>query len=159
VATVEQAVGLGADGVGLNLYVGSAHEAEALERLAGVEQACDRFGMPLMLLINPLPELAYDAAALAYVTRVAFELGADLVKTDYSGDPDSFRGVVEAAGGLPVLVEESPLAEDEAGTLATVEGVLAAGGAGVLLGGRFWSAEPVGLGRRVLALVHGGAGR
>ena len=155
VASVERAVRLGADGVGLTLYVGAAEEAEALERLAGVEEACDRFGMPLMLMINPLPDRAHDPDRLAYVARIAVELGADLVKTDYSGDPASFRGVVQAAGGVPVLVEESPLAEDEAGTLATVEGALAAGGAGVLLGGRFWtSADPACLAGRVAALVH-----
>lgn len=159
VASVERAVRLGADGVGLNLYIGADYEAEALERLADVEEGCDRYGMPLMLMINPLPDWAYDADRLAYVARVGAELGADLVKTDYSGAPESFRRVVEAAGGIPVLVEESPLTENEDGTLTTVEGVLAAGGAGVLLGGRFWAApDPAGLAGRVGALVHGAAG-
>lgn len=155
VTTVERAMCLGADGVGLNLYVGSAHEAEALERVAHVEAACDRYGLALMLMINPLPAHQFDAQHLAYVARVGAELGADVLKTDYPGDPEAFRRVVEAACGVPVLVEESPLAEGDAGTLATVGGALQAGGAGVLLGGRLWqSADPAALASRVRGLTR-----
>jgi fructose-bisphosphate aldolase/2-amino-3,7-dideoxy-D-threo-hept-6-ulosonate synthase len=155
VTSVEQAAALGADGVGLNLYVGGVYEAEGLSQLAEVDAACERYGMPLMLMINPVPGLAHDADALAYVARVGAELGADIIKTDYAEETDRFRHVVAAANGLPVLVEESPLAADDAGTLATLDGVMAAGGAGLLLGGRLWSRpDPIALLERAHGITH-----
>ena len=38
----------------------------------------------------------HDPVNVAHAARIGAELGADVVKTVYTGDPDSFRDVVRA---------------------------------------------------------------
>ena len=156
VASVEQGVALGASGVAINLFIGSRYEAKQLEQLCDAAECCERWGMPLMVFANPADsKQQFDAPQLAYACRVAAELGADVVKTDYPGDAESFSQVVRACP-VPLLVEESPLPENTGGTLETVRGAIAAGGAGVLLGQRVWGAEdPHSLGHQIARRVHG----
>ena len=155
IASVEQALCLGASGVALNLFIGSRYEAEHLRQLAETAELCERWGMPLMVFANPAdPAKQFDAEEVAYACRIAAELGADVVKTDYTGDPEGFTQVVKACP-LPVLVEESPLPETVEGTLDTIRGALEAGGAGALLGQRVWGQEnPHQLGRQISSIVH-----
>lgn len=84
--TVEDAVRLGADGVGYTLYVGSPRQDEDFAQLQRVRAACDRFGMPLFVWAYPRGE-AIDKKggrdslyAVDYAARVAAELGADVIK-------------------------------------------------------------------------------
>lgn len=147
IASVEQGLYLGAAGVALNLFIGSRYEAEHLRQLSETAELCDRWGMPLMVFANPADSASqFSPEEVAYACRIAAELGADVVKTDYTGDPEGFAQVARACP-VPLLVEESPLEDSPQGTLAMTEGALAAGGAGVLLGQR-GTKEPQGAGRR-----------
>ena len=56
---------------------------------------------------------------IAHAARVGAELGADVVKTSYSGDPDSFREVVEGCP-VPVVIAGGPRTETEAEFLEMV---------------------------------------
>ena len=51
------------------------------------------------------------AKLIAHACRIGVELGADLIKTQYSGDPESFQTVVRAANGIPVVIAGGPLVE------------------------------------------------
>ena len=134
IASVEQALSLGAAGVVLNLFIGSKYEAEQLDQLAKTVDICDRWGMPVVVFANPSDDRwQFDLEKVTYACRIAAEVGADVVKTDYTGSVEGFRKVVEACP-VPLLVEESPLPETIQGTLDTVNGAIIAGAAGVLLG-------------------------
>ena len=41
---------------------------------------------------------------VAHAARVGMEMGADLIKTHYTGDSDTFRNVVDACAPVPVVV-------------------------------------------------------
>ncbi len=155
IASVEQSVYLGASGVALNLFIGSQYEVEHLRQLAETAECCDRWGMPLMVFANPADSARqFDAEEVAYACRIAAELGADVVKTDYTGDAESFCRVTQACP-VPVLVEESPLPETEAGTLATLRGALEAGAAGALLGQRVWGQKDSNaIGGEISRIIH-----
>lgn len=140
IGSVEQALAHGASGVALNVFIGSPHEEEQLARLGAAVAAGARWGMPVVAFMSPPETLQFDAEALAYACRVGAEIGADVVKTDFTGDAETFRSVI-AQCPVPVLVEESPLPVTLDGTLATARGAIAAGAAGVLFGARVW-AEP-----------------
>jgi 5-methyltetrahydropteroyltriglutamate--homocysteine methyltransferase len=66
-------------------------------------------------------------------TRMASELGADLIKTDYTGDAASMRTVVERCP-TPILLAGGPRKGSDASALALVEGAAEAGAAGVIMG-------------------------
>jgi DhnA family fructose-bisphosphate aldolase class Ia len=58
---------------------------------------------------------------------------ADAVKTDYSGDPDSMRSVVEGCP-IPILVLGGSRQASDKDALAVVRGAVQAGAAGVFFG-------------------------
>ena len=72
-----------------------------LSDLGKVAVECMEWGMPLLAMMYPrgrniVNEQGVDEVKIA--ARVAAELGVDLVKTVYTGDPDSFR---EVTAGCP----------------------------------------------------------
>ena len=157
--TVEEAVRAGADAVSLHLNVGSDYEPTQIEDLAGVTEAADRLGVPVLAmsyargsnLDGEDPER--DADYLGHAVRLAEELGADLVKTAYSGDPGSFEGVVESTR-LPVLIAGGSRGADRE-TLSMVRGAMDAGAAGVSMGRSiFQHDDPEAITRAVTAVVH-----
>lgn len=159
--TVEEALRVGADAVSLHLNVGSAHEPAQLEDLAAVTEAAGRFNVPVLAmayargehLSGPDPE--HDAENLGHAVRLAEEAGADLVKTAYSGDADSFRRVTESTR-LPVLIAGGEPGGDRA-TLEAVAGAMAAGAAGVSIGRTvFQHEDPEAITAAVAAVVHEG---
>ena len=85
-ASVEDAVGLGADAVGYTLYVGSPAQGEDFVQLQQIREACDYYGMPLIIWSYPRGEAIEKKGgrdslyAVGYAARVADELGADVVK-------------------------------------------------------------------------------
>jgi fructose-bisphosphate aldolase, class I len=88
IASVEDAVRLGADAVGYTLYVGSPLQAEDFVQFGKVREDADRYGMPIIVWAYPRGE-AIDAKggrdslyAVDYAARVASELGADIVKVN-----------------------------------------------------------------------------
>lgn len=156
--SVEHAMTFGACGVAMNCFIGSAFEPQLLEQLGGVAEQCDRWGLPLIAMINPMEQHQFDPEQLTYVSRVGAELGADVIKTDYTGAPNSFRSVVDSCP-VPVMVEESLLPETAEGTLRTAREVVGAGGAGVMFAHRVWAhPQPDELASQIHAAVHSQVG-
>lgn len=135
VNTVTNAVKMGADGVSMHVNIGADSEATMLADLGRVAIECIEWGMPLLAMMYPrgrkiLNEYSVDHVKLA--ARVAAELGADIVKTVYTGDPDSFREVTRGCP-VPVVVAGGTKTDDLA-MLELIEGAMAAGAAGISIG-------------------------
>ena len=82
-------------------------------------------------------------------------MGADYVKTLYTGDPESMRRVVEGAT-VPVIILGGDRA-DEPGVLRQVRDALQAGVAGIAFGRNIWShAEPAAITARLVEVIHPG---
>jgi class I fructose-bisphosphate aldolase len=85
-ATVEDAVHLGADAIGYTLYVGSPRQDEDFLQLNHVREDCEKYGMPLIIWGYPRGEAMKAKGgieslyAVDYASRLALELGADVVK-------------------------------------------------------------------------------
>ena len=156
--TVEEAVRVGADAVSLHVNVGSEHEPEQLEDLAEVTCEADRLGMPVLAMAyarGPGVD-EHDTENLGHAVRFAEEAGADLVKTAYSGDAQSFERVVESTSKPVIIAGGSPRSDRE--TLANVRGAMDAGAAGVSMGRTvFQHDDPEAMTRAVVAVVHDGA--
>lgn len=157
VATVEEAIRLGADGLSIHLNVGSPEESRMVEDMGRLATECERFGFPLLAMMYPRGHEIRDPHDLALVKKVArlgYELGADVLKVPYTGDASSFREVVRGVD-VPVLVSGGPKAEKDRDFLAMVAGSLEAGGAGVSVGRNLWQhKDPTAITRAVARLVH-----
>jgi len=153
--TVEEAIRVGADAVSFHINVGSDHEPDQLSELSEVTETAERFGIPVLAMAYARgpgvdPE---DPQALGHAVRLAEELGADIVKTGYSGDAESFQHVVESTR-LPVVIAGGSKGSNRQ-TIEMVRGVMDAGGAGVSMGRSiFQHEEPEAIARAVAGVVH-----
>lgn len=159
VCTVDEAVKLGADGVSIHINVGAVTEAEMLLDLGSASAACEDYGIPLLAMMYPRgPKIANsnDVTVVKHVARLGAELGADIVKTNYTGSVDSFQTVVKGCP-VPVVIAGGPKANTEAEVLEMVHGSVQAGGVGVSLGRNvFQHKDPEAMSRAVVAIVHKG---
>ncbi|MEK6985753.1 MAG: 2-amino-3,7-dideoxy-D-threo-hept-6-ulosonate synthase [Candidatus Thermoplasmatota archaeon] len=134
VATVEEALPLGCDGVSIHINLGSLGEAQQLEDAGRVAAACDAWGMPLLAMVYPRgPKIKTpsEPALVAHAVRLAYELGADIAKVPYTGSAASFKTVSEAAP-IPVLAAGGP--EDPTAFLAAMRGAQKGGARGFSAG-------------------------
>jgi fructose-bisphosphate aldolase / 2-amino-3,7-dideoxy-D-threo-hept-6-ulosonate synthase len=141
VADVEEAVRLGADAVVLFVALGGESEASMVRALAGVGRECAALGMPFIAEAEfpttyaSVEQLTnqYGFEYLRRNVRLCAELGADVVKTNWPGDEDGFARLVEAAGGLPVVLAGGSRLDDHE-LLWRMERAMAAGAIGCSVG-------------------------
>jgi class I fructose-bisphosphate aldolase len=138
----------GADAVLTYLVVGTGDaefEMKEITRNAEIARECERVGIPLIVeslargkdVQNP-----GDPKWLTLHTRIAAELGADVVKTDYSGDTVSMRSVVEKCP-IPILVLGGSRHSSDKHALDVVGEVAAAGAAGIFFGRNVFQADNI----------------
>ncbi len=85
-------------------------------------------------------ENEHDVELVKHAARVGSELGVDIVKTNYTGDPDSFKEVVEGAL-VPVVIAGGPKVDTDEELLQMVKDSIEVGGAGVAFGRNLFQAE------------------
>ncbi|MFB6146259.1 MAG: 2-amino-3,7-dideoxy-D-threo-hept-6-ulosonate synthase [Halobacteriaceae archaeon] len=153
--TVEAALRAGADAVSFHINVGSDHEPDQITQLAEVTERAADLGVPTLAMAyarGPGVD-EHDAENIAHAARVAEELGADVVKTGYSGDPGSFERVVESTR-LPVVIAGGSRGTDRE-TVEMVRGAMDAGAAGVSMGRSIFQHEaPEAIAAAVSAVIH-----
>jgi predicted phospho-2-dehydro-3-deoxyheptonate aldolase len=136
VTTVEEALKMGADAVSIHVNIGAETEPYMLRDFGQVARECNEWGMPLLVMIYPRGKdikNGYDVDLIKQCARAGMELGADIVKTSYSGDIDSFREVVKGAI-IPVLIAGGPKMDSDRDLLQMVKDSVEAGGMGVSIG-------------------------
>jgi len=157
VTTVEKAVKIGADAVSVHVNVGSEMEPEMLEILGITSEICDEWGMPLIAMMYPRGEKIDNEHGVDVVklsARAGAELGADIIKTNYTGDPDTFSEVVNGCP-VPVVIAGGPKVETNKELLEMVKNSVNVGGAGVAIGRNIFQAEsPRKTTRAIAEIVH-----
>ena len=136
VATVEEALRLGADAVSVHVNIGAETEPSMLRDLGTVAGECEKWGVPLLAMAYPRgPNIKnqFDVEVVRVAARAAAELGADIVKTNYTGSPESFREVVLGCP-VPVVIAGGPRMGSDLDVLKMVRESVDAGGAGVSIG-------------------------
>ena len=159
--TVEDARRLGVDGVCMMGFMGGEVEMRTYEFVARVVGDCAVDGLPVMVEALPcigVPRIEnpMDPEAMASASRIAFELGADIVKTYYTGSAESFR-TVTARCPAPCLIAGGVKMDTLEAALRVVHGSIAGGGKGVVFGRNIWqSPDPAGVVRALKAIIHNG---
>ena len=158
ICSLEHAVRVGADAVAMTLSVGSSDESRQLRLCGQIARECQRWGMPLIVRIDTSTTDAkrqFSATLCGQGARLAYELGADLVAVNYSGEPHTFAAALKGID-IPVLVGGAPnLATDDA-LLSSVQQAVNGGAHGIALSGpMFWDNAPTPLLAKVAGVVRG----
>jgi fructose-bisphosphate aldolase, class I len=158
VATVEEAIRLGADAVSVHVNLGDENERNMLKDMGQVSTTAASWGIPMLAMMyarGPKIPNEYNPDVVAHCARVGMELGADLVKVPYTGDMDSFQRVVDACC-VPVVIAGGPKMNSAREVLQVVSDSLNSGGAGLSIGRNIFQDEtPLELLKALHGLVHG----
>jgi putative autoinducer-2 (AI-2) aldolase len=150
ITSMEEAVRMNAAGVALSIFVGGEHEKETLLGLAKLADEAAGCGMPVLAVTAVGKEMGRDAKYLGLASRIAAELGANIVKTYYCED---FEKVVSACPVPIVIAGGKKLEEKEA--LKLTHNAIKHGAVGVDMGRNiFQSDSPIGMIKAVRAIVH-----
>ena len=180
-ASVEDAVRLGADAIGYTLYVGSPRQADDFVQFGAVRREAECYGMPIIVWAYPRGE-AVEARggrdslyAIDYAARVALEVGADVVKVNFPKiDPakdkqapkpysemditeeEAIGHIVASAGKVLVIFSGGEhVADDE--LLRKARRGMEAGAAGLIFGRNIWQRpydDAVAISRRLTAVLR-----
>ena len=134
--SVKEALRLGADGVSLHINIGGKEEPEMIEQLGSISEQCHEWNVPLLAMMYPRGENIkdpHDPEIVAHTARIGVECGADIVKTIYTGDVDSFAKVVSSIP-VPVVIAGGPKVETDMDVLQMTEDAMSAGAKGVTYG-------------------------
>ena len=158
VTTVKEAIRLGADAVSIHINVGADKEHKMLHDLGMVAEDCNAYGMPLLAMMYPRGKEIKDSNDVRYVKHVArlgAELGADIIKTLYTGDKKTFKEVVEGCPA-PIVIAGGPKMDTEAELLKMIEDAIDCGAKGVSIGRNVFQAKDrVDITRKICKIVHG----
>ncbi len=160
VCTVEEAIKLGADAISVHVNLGTEGDTQMLAYLGEVSNLCQNWGMPLLAMIyargkNIVNE--FEVKFIKHAARVGAELGADIVKVNYTGSPESFREVVDGCP-VPVVIAGGEKVETDDDLFQMVAGAMQAGAAGVSIGrNAFQHEHPEKIVKAIGKIVHEGA--
>ena len=134
--SVKEALRLGADGVSLHINIGGKEEPEMLADLGRISEECHEWNVPLLAMMYPRGENVtnpHDPEVVAHAARIGAECGADIVKTLYTGNIDSFTKVVESIP-VPVVIAGGPKANTDMDILQMTADAMQSGAKGVTYG-------------------------
>ena len=130
-----------------------------LETAGEISKQCNDWGMPLVVMAYPRgPQIKnqYDPEAIAHCARAAAELGADIVKVSYTGDPDTFKDVCKGALA-PIVIAGGPKMDSDMDILNMVHDSIEAGGHGVSIGRNvFQNKNVLGITKAISSIVIDG---
>jgi class I fructose-bisphosphate aldolase len=158
IASVKEAVSLGADAVGYTVYVGSPREADMFREFGRIQEEAEDCGLATVVWAYPRGRHVPDEKKpelVAYAARVALELGADIVKINYPGTIDAMKWVVASAGRTKVISAGGSKKDDDA-FIDMVHNIMAGGGSGLAVGRNVWQNDnPMKITERIKKEVFG----
>ncbi|AJC83606.1 deoxyribose-phosphate aldolase/phospho-2-dehydro-3-deoxyheptonate aldolase protein (plasmid) [Rhizobium etli bv. phaseoli str. IE4803] len=134
---------------------------QCVQNISRVRADCEKYSMPLMiepLVMQPVTErggymVDGDADKIVTLTRLAREMGADIVKADPTANAEDFHRVVEAAR-CPVLVRGGGK-EDLAAVFTKSAALMRQGAMGMVYGRNIYQhANPSAVVRALMAIIH-----
>jgi fructose-bisphosphate aldolase, class I len=154
--TVDQAVDMGAAAIGYTLYIGSKHEARMFQEFEIIQEQAHDYGLPVIVWLYPRGKAIkdeFDKNVLAYSARVGLELGADIIKMKYNGNPEDLKWIIKAAGKVKVVIAGGTKAK-EADLLKQVKEITKAGVAGLAIGRNIWqSKKPLDITKKLKKII------
>ena len=121
IGSAEEALRIGADAVVMYVALAGDNEPEAIQALSDIGEECEELGMPFIAeaeypnAYQSLTAMAesFGAEYLKRNARLCAEMGADIVKVNWSGDAGSFAEIIRACARPVVLAGGSLISDEE----------------------------------------------
>jgi len=145
---VSDAAAMDADAVAVHVNVSSSYEHEMITTLGRIIVDSESYGMPVLAIMYPRKEgqagdYNYEdlretqpneyASLVAHCVRIAADLGADIIKTQFTGTAASFEKVVKACWPTPVVIAGGPVVTNDI-LMGNAYEAIQAGAAGISFG-------------------------
>ncbi|MGC8612496.1 MAG: class I fructose-bisphosphate aldolase [Athalassotoga sp.] len=117
-------------------------QMESVRVVSDLANECDRWNMPLMvepvLWGEAIPkEKRNDPKIIEHASRMALEMGADILKIPYTGNKSEFRDLVNNLK-VPVFILGGPKMDSIEGVLRVAKESVEAGAKGIVFGRNVW---------------------
>ncbi|WP_338884107.1 3-hydroxy-5-phosphonooxypentane-2,4-dione thiolase [Xenorhabdus sp. TH1] len=148
---MEDALRLNVCAVAAQVYIGSEYEHQSIKNIIKLVDQGTRYGMPTMAVTGVGKEMARDQRYFSLATRIAAEMGANIIKTYYVDS--GFERVVAGCPVPIVIAGGKKLPELDA--LNMCYQAIDQGASGVDMGRNIFQSEaPVAMLKAVQAVVH-----
>jgi len=158
ICTVKEALELGAKAVGFTIYIGSQHEDKMIEEFEVIQREAHAKGIPVVAWVyarGSSVRVRQSGELMAYAARTGLEIGADIVKVKYDGNPSSLKWAVKSAGKAKVVIAGG-MKKDESLFLKQAKEILNAGAIGLAVGRNIWQHEnPSEITKKVAKILWG----
>lgn len=147
--SVDEAIRMGADAVSVGAMTLGDYQDIQFEEIGRISEECMAKGMPLIAHIYPKGEsVPVDKRTawenIAYCCRSACELGVDIVKTTYTGDPDSMAKVISCVpSSFRVVIQGGDACKTLDDYLVMTRQAMDCGVGGVTMGRFVWDYKDV----------------
>lgn len=142
---VDEAIRMGADAVSMGAMMLGTFQNEQVEAIGRISEECARKGMPLIGHVYPKGETIakedYTAwENIAYCVRSACELGMDIVKTTYTGSPDTMAKVVSCVpSSFRVVIQGGDSCKTTEDYFVMIRNAVDCGVGGITMGRFVWN--------------------
>jgi len=157
VTDVKEALRLGADAVSIHVNIGGDNESEMLRDLGAVSRKCDEYGMPLLAMMYARGKNIsneYDVKYIKHAARIGAELGADIIKTNYTGSKETFKEVIDGCP-VPVIIAGGPKIDSDEKLFSMIEDAMDCGASGVAIGRNIFQAKNISeMTKKICEIVH-----
>lgn len=156
--SVREAAIMGVDCVAAHVNFTSEYENDMLQNLANTISEADELGIPTLAIAYPrkihndgsddnyenekCSDIDTYTQRVCRCVRVSVELGADIVKTQYTGSTQTFERVVKSALGRPVIIAGGPISEIR-DSYKMAKDAIEAGAAGISYGRNTFNAKNI----------------
>ena len=147
--SVDEAIRMGADAISMGAMTLGDFQGEQFEAIGKFSEECMAKGMPLIGHVYPKGEsVPVDQRAswenIAYCVRSACELGMDIVKTTYTGDPDSMAKALSCVpSSFRVVIQGGDACKTLDDYLVMTREAMDCGVGGVTMGRFVWDYKDV----------------
>ena len=148
-----EAVKLGASAVAVSIFVGAEHSHQTIINLANMINDASKYDLPVIgvTAVGKAFKDKKEKRYLAHASRLAAELGADIVKTYYC---EGFEEVV-AKCPVPIVVAGGPKLDTYEDVLNLCYNAIKEGAIGVDMGRNIWQSDyPAAIIQGINAIVH-----
>lgn len=156
--SVEEALKLGASGVGYTIYLGSEHESKMFKEFEKIQKDAHSKGIPVLVWLYPRGKAVKNDVSkemMAYVARIGLELGADIIKMKYGGKKPHLEWAVKSAGKTKIVISGGDKKRENE-FLKEVKDVMDAGAIGLAVGRNVWqSKSPMKITNQIKKIVFG----
>lgn len=158
--SVKEAIKLGAKAVGYTIYTGSIHEQKMFREFGKIEEEAHSHGLPVIVWMYPRGKAIKNDVSgdiLAYAARIGLELGADIVKMKYNGNPADLRWAVKSAGKAKIIIAGG-MKKDEKKLVRDTYDIMQNGACGLAIGRNMWQHKnPLKLAKALKKIIFYGA--